>query len=168
MYVHVCFLTIPSSEMWWKTRALRILYSFVYLIFSEHHVSSTVLGTGDKAVNTTKKSLLSLRSSTGDIFYISTVQENKAGEGGQKRTANGWRGRRESGCPLGYFRWWMKQSELEWMKQSEPNLGLNSIIITYSLSDLSELVSSSCLHECIWCLLIFFILLLLLLLFFCS
>lgn len=50
-----------------KIHALRIFYSFVYLIFTEQRVSGTVLGTGGKAVNTRKKSLLCLHSSTGDI-----------------------------------------------------------------------------------------------------
>lgn len=38
MYTHGCFFTIPSSELWWKTQAFRLVCSFFN---SEHHISGT-------------------------------------------------------------------------------------------------------------------------------
>lgn len=58
--------------------ALRIFYSFVYLIFNERHILGTILGIVDKAVNETKFPL-SLHSSMGDEFL--DKQTNKCYEG---------------------------------------------------------------------------------------
>ena len=68
MNVRNLFLTIPSSEMWQKMQALRIFYSFVYFVFSEHPVAGTIVGIADKAVNKTEP-VLSLHTSTGDMVF---------------------------------------------------------------------------------------------------
>lgn len=156
MCVHICFLTVPSSDMWWKTHALRTLYSFVYLIFSEYHVLGTVLGTGVKAVNTAKNKKIKIKLEKG-LERDSEWMERK---------------RRELEYQLRYFRWWGQRWPLRAGSNVWAVTRLNfRVSQAHSPLDLSESVSSSakkpCLPECIWCLLTFFILILLLLFFFC-
>lgn len=49
-------------------QALRIFFSFVYFVFSEHPVAGAIVGIADKAVNKTEP-LLSIHTSTGDMVF---------------------------------------------------------------------------------------------------